>query len=1464
MVSNHSCKQSIYAPTSRLTSHKTLNGRSTNAQERLISSLEKKVLHLVQDKRVSTKLINDKQLKSQSNNLPEASNRQATLTTTAHKKQSRRSPTERRHDSCGANDSDVFIYPPNYMDMNECHKCSRDNKICNCIVIEPLAASTQVADSALSVESTDTICDKGGGGATRNTINSTKFNRKQMVTRQQNDKSNTPNGNRQTSESNQNDSSVVNCVDFQQDGSQIKNVYKISIASACSIDQNNNQLHLSAAPKIVLPKSFAFDPNGSWQSLNIKKKKLAECNDLNMSSAPNDRKLAQSEIQIIMRDEHEHIMRNDSLAYGASIQLPSSWPSDSTALPLGGARGVVTRQQPQGCALRLRAQSIPARMPLSPMPVVEQTTNPTITTTSLGYLPNSNSDHHQLSDDDNPTRSAQQYLSQANEKITPQRITTMCFESPTRSSDSNKKLNNDIDCVEQNKKSDNATNFIINTLSSSDEPHEDLTCDVSLGATTARITNCASIVVDKDQLSGEPINSNTIVSYQINQGITLRKTGSYRRKNPVPKLSRQAVFDDLDCRKCVIVTKPPDSISVGDPTRIRDDDSIDTGNLDYSPILTGVRDYIENINPELKLQGSIVAKQIGIDGNDSIVSANTVGQMDVPLRMIDIHSKSIDLQPSDIIVQTSPPTTVVASSSAFGLPPTNTNLEGITSSVNLSKPETPKKSIFDGASKDEILEYLEDARERVPEALIAADEVMVISENELIVVNQLEPDSPATPISIVEASEVMKSNTAPIHSIEDVDAMYPQTTTATTTLSQENSYQFMHHLEQMYHTSRLASTVNDDTDRVIDAENRHRAGFISKCESRYDSIDAGTTISTDSNQVFSPQTGARKSTSCVAGVTLDSIEDYLPDNIDNSNNNDDRTLNMKASDTGIHRKAISSSPVQSTDNRKSVSFPIQSIKTTSSPLSNRSFKNQGAGRCGQANYHNIPSVLFDGRRRRKSTSESSGRVDERNCTLQLMLLQQHYTNRDSLSSSSSSSPSTSNSSNQTSGNCSATSTFYASSSLSCSSPFLALTSLASSSSLAFSKSPAVPTNSPSLIHKQEHDNHSIGKLSTQATQNSPRPVDALDKSVSVLQVERDDSGLGAEFLVRSMVARQSITEHNQESVIHQHETINQTSEISNQKSANGVSKSDSETMGSSRLSVIEEIQDKNSKPAQDVALKNVTHSMRLIPTTSTSTFTSPPGFLTRPLHSHYATINRLNNYLTNRGPINNLADTMIEFQCLDCDQFIRVDHAKMLHKTNEIKLLRENDVNLESFKNKPMTSDQLERAYIVAMNGLPLCKSCEKKRIERKEIISEFVETELKYGRDLKIIHDEFYRPMQIAGLLNKDQINGIFLNLEELIMAHCRFADRLETSISEAHSIGDINYNTVNIGKLFVESADMLHTFESYCIRQGSAACLLARLAKEKELLRIFLRVSQMENTLLRRMNLAAFLMVPVQRVTK
>ncbi|KAK8748314.1 hypothetical protein OTU49_016070 [Cherax quadricarinatus] len=163
-----------------------------------------------------------------------------------------------------------------------------------------------------------------------------------------------------------------------------------------------------------------------------------------------------------------------------------------------------------------------------------------------------------------------------------------------------------------------------------------------------------------------------------------------------------------------------------------------------------------------------------------------------------------------------------------------------------------------------------------------------------------------------------------------------------------------------------------------------------------------------------------------------------------------------------------------------------------------------------------------------------------------------------------------------------------------------------------------------------------------------------------------------------------------------------------------------------------------------------------------------------------------------------------------------------------------------------------------------VCRRCSRRRQERKEILTEIMETEIKYGRDLRVMVDEFYRPILVAGLLTHDQLKGIFLNVEELVEHNRSFSLQLRDALEIALDQGDEDLLTVNVAKLFLHAAPMLHAFENYCVRQGSASILLQTLEKEKELLRIFLKVSQMENTLLRRMNLHSFLMVPVQRVTK
>ena len=107
--------------------------------------------------------------------------------------------------------------------------------------------------------------------------------------------------------------------------------------------------------------------------------------------------------------------------------------------------------------------------------------------------------------------------------------------------------------------------------------------------------------------------------------------------------------------------------------------------------------------------------------------------------------------------------------------------------------------------------------------------------------------------------------------------------------------------------------------------------------------------------------------------------------------------------------------------------------------------------------------------------------------------------------------------------------------------------------------------------------------------------------------------------------------------------------------------------------------------------------------------------------------------------------------------------------------------------------------------------------MERKEIITEIIETEIKYGRDLRIIYEEFYRPMMVAGLLAPEQLANIFLNVEELIQVNAKFTESLKDAIEIALDQGDEDMCTVSIGKLFLEASPMLGAFKSYCTRQVS-----------------------------------------------
>ena len=77
---------------------------------------------------------------------------------------------------------------------------------------------------------------------------------------------------------------------------------------------------------------------------------------------------------------------------------------------------------------------------------------------------------------------------------------------------------------------------------------------------------------------------------------------------------------------------------------------------------------------------------------------------------------------------------------------------------------------------------------------------------------------------------------------------------------------------------------------------------------------------------------------------------------------------------------------------------------------------------------------------------------------------------------------------------------------------------------------------------------------------------------------------------------------------------------------------------------------------------------------------------------------------------------------------------------------------------------------------------------------------------------------MLVAGLLSKEQLSKIFLNVEDLMEHNRQFSLQLKDAFEIALDQGDEDLLTVNVAKLFLQATPMLHSFQTYCVGQVSS----------------------------------------------
>ncbi|KAM9856762.1 proto-oncogene vav isoform 1-T2 [Aulostomus maculatus] len=142
---------------------------------------------------------------------------------------------------------------------------------------------------------------------------------------------------------------------------------------------------------------------------------------------------------------------------------------------------------------------------------------------------------------------------------------------------------------------------------------------------------------------------------------------------------------------------------------------------------------------------------------------------------------------------------------------------------------------------------------------------------------------------------------------------------------------------------------------------------------------------------------------------------------------------------------------------------------------------------------------------------------------------------------------------------------------------------------------------------------------------------------------------------------------------------------------------------------------------------------------------------------------------------------------------------------------------------------------------------------KRECCLQEIRQTEEKYSDTLQSILQHFMKPL--AKFLQAEDIESIFINVEELANTHCSLLEEVRSSI--------LNYGARNLHQVFLNYKERLLLYGRYCSQVETATKHLDKLSNTREDIRMKLEeCSKRANS--GRFSLRDLLMVPMQRVLK
>ncbi|KIL68468.1 hypothetical protein M378DRAFT_184914 [Amanita muscaria Koide BX008] len=155
-----------------------------------------------------------------------------------------------------------------------------------------------------------------------------------------------------------------------------------------------------------------------------------------------------------------------------------------------------------------------------------------------------------------------------------------------------------------------------------------------------------------------------------------------------------------------------------------------------------------------------------------------------------------------------------------------------------------------------------------------------------------------------------------------------------------------------------------------------------------------------------------------------------------------------------------------------------------------------------------------------------------------------------------------------------------------------------------------------------------------------------------------------------------------------------------------------------------------------------------------------------------------------------------------------------------------------------------------ALEGMPTGER------KRQEAIFELIITEEAYVRDLQLIVEIFYASMM--PMLSEKEVTVIFANIEDILLTNTTFLSSLEERQKDCRLYID------KIGDIFNKHLPNMGVYVEYCANQATAAQVLQSLRETNHELADHLQQLRDTNPAIRSLDLASYLLAPMQRITK